>query len=43
MGRVCNYKQQTSNHKLQLHWGRIGFDSICFGWYKHAVRWVIST
>jgi len=28
---------------LQNQWGRIGFDSICHGWCKHAVRWIIST
>jgi len=28
---------------FSLLWGRIGFDSIGYGWCKHAVRWIIST
>lgn len=28
---------------LQTYRGRTGFDSIWYGWCKHAVRWIIST
>jgi len=32
-----------NNRNFAIAWGRTGFDSIWYGWCKHAVRWIIST
>jgi len=34
---------KLNNRNFAFARGRTGFDSIWYGWCKHAVRWIIST